>query len=206
MNLDEQYKKIAKKRNNIFEQINILSEDEKVKLYLNLKNKNYLLEKELFELYKQRKIEKYKTCKHILVNTICDYDEIEGKTYYYSGCIKCGLDEKVLYLTDRFDSKYNFSSEQQIMYEYRNDLNYLSGNKTDIKCDLELASAIYKKIKESQPNINDIIALKYLKAALFNIKTKQVNNNRKKNRIKRLSLKMDYKWKNISLPNKKELN
>ena len=61
--------------------------------------------------------------------------------------------------------------------------------------DLDLAKAIYSKIKESHPDIDDETARKYFEIALDNIRKIKVNDERKVSRAKRLSLSPKFnKW------------
>lgn len=70
------------------------------------------------------------------------------------------------------------------------------GIKANILCDLDLAKAIYTKIKEAHPNIDDETIVKYLKVALHNIRDTKVSDERKVNRAIRLALKASFnKWK-----------
>ena len=69
------------------------------------------------------------------------------------------------------------------------------GIDSNLLCDLDLAMAIYKKIKEVHPYIDDELAVKYLEASLHKIRNIEVSDERKENRAKRLSLKPDFnKW------------
>ena len=71
----------------------------------------------------------------------------------------------------------------------------INGKRTDEQCNIELAHAMYLKIKETYPNISDETALKYIRAALFNMRTKDTTFERKNSRIKRLSLSYNFnKW------------
>ena len=62
-------------------------------------------------------------------------------------------------------------------------------------CDIDLAQAIYKKIKSNYPNIDDAQAIKFFKVSLKNIRNIKVNDERKVSRAKRLALSPDFaKW------------
>lgn len=73
------------------------------------------------------------------------------------------------------------------MYDYLRK-HHLRGKETNITCDLELAHAIYSKVKEVHPDIADDTALGYFEIALNNIRNTKVSEERKTNRAKRLSL------------------
>lgn len=143
-------------------------------------------------LYSEMKYDEYASCKHILINLT---DAFGRK--FCQGCIKCGLDERVE-LNANFDLD-GFTEEQKVMYRYLKE-HLLSGNVSTISfdiCDLDLARAIYKKIKEAHPDIDDVTATKYFEIALDNIRNIEVSEERKKSRAKRLSLTPDFnKWNN----------
>lgn len=183
--LKEQYKEILQKREKITKQINILKNTDTVKKYFELCNQNDQLTSQSQELYKQLKIQEYKSCNHIWVTTLREHDSYEGRTYKYCGCIKCGLDERLLIQGHNYRQ---FSLEQQIIYNFMKEHTNYNGTYTNISCDLDLAQAIYKKIKKAHPNIDDKTALKYFETSLNDIREIKVNETRKINRAKRLSL------------------
>ncbi len=137
---------------------------------------------EQLSLYRLMKEEEYNSCKHVLVYSRIDDDRHEGRSYKYSGCIKCGLDNSVL-----DSNKDYFSSLEKIMYSSLIE-QHLTGAHTKILCDLDLAQAIYSKIKQAHPNIDDETAIDYFKVALNDIRNIEVSDARQKNRAKRLSL------------------
>lgn len=193
--LKAQYEQIVSARKELTEQINALSVDETVKTYLEAINRNNALAAKQRQLHKQIKTEEYQTCHHIWVNTFHFYDSYEGRGYNYSGCVKCGLDRKVFYLKEKYRDLDLLTEEERIMYDFIKSNGCQGGTKTDLSCDLDLAKAIYKKIKEACPNINDQTAIKYLEVALEDIRNNKVSDERKENRAKRLSLKPDFnKW------------
>ena len=74
------------------------------------------------------------------------------------------------------------------MYDFMYGGVYRSGIDTKMFCDLDLAKAIYSKIREAHPNIDDETARKYFEIALDNIRNIKVTEERKANRAKRLLL------------------
>lgn len=184
----EKYDEIAKKRNKIIEELNLLEENETVKRYLSLNQENTKLFNEQRVLYKDIKEEEYSSCKHILVYSKVNYDRYEGRSNRRCGCIKCGLDNSVL------DCRYEefLSYDDRIMYDYLIDGNYLKGIETNISCDLSLAVAIYQKIKGHYPDIDDDTAIKYFMVALNDIREIEVNEERKASRVKRLGLNPNF--------------
>ena len=191
--LKEQYDKIVTERKELIEQINALADDKTVKKYFELRSQNDKLSNQQRDLYKQIKIEEYSSCNHIWVDTLHDYDSWEGRSYNYCGCIKCGLDKRVL-----MESYHNLAwltLDQRIMYNILRNHSYRAGIDTNLLCDLDLAKAIYSKIKEVHPDIDDETAIKYFKVALHNIRDIRVSEERKVSRAKRLLLKPDFnKW------------
>lgn len=173
---DDGYNEIIEIRKRIKKEIKLLEEDKKVRRYLELKKMlNYSLNNEQYDL-----------CRHVLV-----YSKVYDDDIKRCGCIKCGLDESVL-----DENRDELSLNNKIMYDYlKNHHSRIDGIKTGNKCDLSLAQAIYFKLKEVYPNINDLKAIKYFEIALDNIRNIDVSNERKISRAKRLALKPSFnKW------------
>lgn len=191
-NLKKQYNEISVKRETIIKQINKLKNNEIVKKYFDLCSCNEKLIIQQNELEKQIKFRKYSSCNHILVTTLREYDDLECRSYDYQGCIKCGLDTSILLLNCNL--KY-LTSEQRIMYDYMKDCEYFNGIDTELLCDLDLAKAIYSRIKEVHPDIDDETATKYFEISLNDIRNIKVSEERKISRAKRLSLNTIFnKW------------
>lgn len=187
-NLKEQYDEIVTERKKIIDQINFLVNDEKVKKYLELCNRNMDLKRLQKKIYKQVKVDEYSLCNHIFVNILCEYDMVEGRSNNYCGCIKCGLDQRVFSLMNLYGKVDLLTFDQQIMYSFMKNRSYINGIDTKVSCDLELAKAIYSRIKEVHPDIDDETARKYFEIALNDIRRIKVNNERKASRIRRLKL------------------
>ena len=105
------------------------------------------------------------------------------------------MDRRVFHLIENSQSLEELTLDQKIMYDFM--MNHFSNRGIDSKllCDLDLAKAIYAKIKEVHPDIDDKTAIRYLKVALHNIRDTKVNDERKASRAKRLSLKSSFnKW------------
>lgn len=183
--LIKQYKELKEQIEGNNWQIELLEKTDLIKRYIRLiKEKNNLI-KEQYKLYEQIKTNEYETCNHIL---ICDYSEFYSNniTYYFSGCIKCGLENSVLRRPIN-----SLNQTQKIMYNYLQN-HHLVGIELDLISDLKLARAIYKKIKQNYPNISDELATKYFEIALDNIINIKVSRERKVSRAKRLSLEPNY--------------
>lgn len=193
VDLNKQYDEVAKQRSEIIKEMKELEETDILKKYFDLKKQNEELFSEQVMLYRNKKMDEYSACNHILVYSKIDYDRYEGRTYKSCGCIKCGLDNSVL------DEEHDYlSGTQKIMYDYLKN-NYLSsdygGVHTEILCDMDLAQAIYAKIKEANPFIDDDTAIKYFRYAIECIRNIKVSDERKESRAKRLTLQPDFnKW------------
>ena len=191
--LKEKYDKITEERRKIIEEIKELEKDNNVKKYLESTKKNTELFEEQMLVYQNLKMEEYESCEHLMICTRIDYDRIEGRSNRYYGCIKCKLDTSVSELRAS-DLKY-FSLDKKVMYNYldKSNIHYHIINDNEITCDLDLAHAIYTKIKENNPDIDDKTIVEYLKYALNDIRNTKVSEERKNNRIKRLSLNDGFK-------------
>ena len=99
----EQYEYITSKREKIIEEINKLEENEIVKRYFELCSESEDLEYKQKDLYKKMKNKEYASCKHIWVTTLREYNRHRRHPSDYYGCIKCGLNERVIYLMELFN-------------------------------------------------------------------------------------------------------
>ncbi len=197
-NLKEEYNHIIEQRRNVVAEMQLLGKIEEVKRYLELEKQNQSLYDQQLRLYRDVKMQEYSSCNHILVYSQIDYDRYEGRTHTSCGCIKCGLDNSVLN-----GSRDWLTGTQKIMYDYLKK-NYLSSNfggiQTEVICDIDLAQAIYDKIKSVHPDIDDETAVSYFEIALDHIRNIKVSDERKANRAKRLSLDSSFQaWDSKSV-------
>lgn len=194
-NFKEQYDKVLAEKKEVMHQIEELEKDEKLIKYIELKGHNDELIEQQQELYIPMKNEEYASCNHIWVTTSHAYDGFEGRSQNCYGCIKCGLDSNLSFkMLSSFECKLPL--DKRIMKDYftRNH-NWYRGINTHKLCDLDLGMAIYSKIKEKHPDIDDETATKYFKIALDNIRNIKVSDERKEGRAKRLSLTPKFnKW------------
>lgn len=139
--------------------------------------------------YKESRCEEFDNCKHLLITTLI---KPEGDTHF-RGCIKCGLDESAITRIGLPE----LSDEDKIMYDYLtgdgifsfdSDEGNVDFDRSDVLCHLPVAKAIYKKIKDKKPELDDITAFIYFERALAHIRMHEVNIDRENSRIKRLSL------------------
>ena len=189
--IENDYKLVCEERERILSEMKKLEQEEIVKKYIELENQERALLKDQKELYKAMKKIEYSECNHVLVCTKVDFDNVDGRTYKYCGCIKCGLDESVF-------SKNNKTSNLkiEIKKEYLKKNGYfIRGRKLNVSCDLLLAQSIFNKINEVHPSIEENLAIKYFEIALDNIRKIEVNKVRRQSRARRLSLRHNFdKW------------
>lgn len=186
--IKKEYDSVTKERQEVLDELQSLKGNEIVKRYLELISNNEKLIKKQKMLYTEMKTNEYKNCEHISIISRIERDRYEGRSYKYSGCIKCGLNEAVLVSDGKF-----LSLENKIIYDYIMKYNMGHGVYLDVVCDLNLAKAIYSKIKERHPEIDDETAIKYFEIALDHIRHIKVSEERKENRVKRLKLNPNFK-------------
>lgn len=187
-NYKKEYKKITEELNEIQTMISYLEKNNDIiKKYIDLRKNAQTLRNIQKRLFKIIKTDEFDNCNHVLVYTKSSKDE-RGRICKKCGCIKCGLDETLL---DK-DSELTFKEEIIQEYLKKNFLYGIRGKQTDISCDLSLGKAIYSRIKEENPLADDELILKYFRRSLGYIREVKVNDSRKINRAKRLSLKPDF--------------
>ena len=149
----------------------------------------------------------YENCDHLWGISMDEYGE------YDYVCVKCGLNYKSLRLTNR-GKEDNLSFDERVMASVLKDQSFVNSADINLVCDKDLAMALYKKIKEHHPDIDDMTAIKYLKAALYNIRNIKVNNffdrlkftssydleGRFKNEESRNLMLSNLKWINTNYP------
>ncbi len=177
--LKSEYKKILSKRKKVAEQIASLRKNDSVKKYLRLCKRDVELSKEEIDLYKKIKFDEYYFCDHMWVYVLHEYDSVEGRSYNYCGCVKCGLDERVFHLTEN-NSKLTL--DQEIMLEYLKKHIYERGIYIDIESEFDLARQVYLEVKESHPNISDDELEEYFRRRLV---YRMINDGIKENKEKR---------------------
>lgn len=180
------YEEMLSEMKKINSRLEELMEDKQVQEYLTLDDQRLKLESELSELYTVMKKEEFSKCSHIWIPVSKNVDYYEGRSDIDYGCMKCGLDQRVL------SASYPefLSVDDKIMYNYLYQHYAIhQGIKSHTLCDLDLAHAMYSKIVEYHPEIDDVTALKYFEIALDNMRNIRVTDDRKESRVKRLMLK-----------------
>lgn len=180
------YEEMLSEMKKINSRLEELMEDKQVQEYLALDGRRIELEPELLSLHTDMKKEEFSKCSHIWIPVSKNVDYYEGRSDIDYGCMKCGLDQRVL------SASYPefLSVDDKIMYNYlRQHYAIHQGIKSHTLCDLDLARSMYSKIIEYHPDIDDITALKYFEIALDNMRNIRVIDDRKESRVKRLMLK-----------------
>lgn len=190
-NINKEYNDTVTKRNEVKRELFELEDNEIVKRYLELVDENEELEEQEKELYIELKKEEYISCKHLTVYSKMYHDCYEHRTYKNCACMKCGLDSTVL----DYDKVFLIDEEKAMYDILKNNEDKIFRNKTEVICDINLAKAIYQKIKEKHPGISDKLARKYFEIALDNIRNIKVSDERKESRAKRLNLEPKFnRW------------
>jgi len=190
--LKDEYEGIIEEQKKITAQLEELEKNEVVIKYRELSHRLVQIDKAREEAYKKMKYEEYSSCSHISVNTYIERDRMEGRVYIYRGCIKCGLDRRILAQADNGRDIKWMPLYYQVMYNFLQEHGYYNGIDTHITCDINLARAIYQKIKEAHPNIDDETARKYFEIALENIREHKASIEQQQKRAKRLSLASNF--------------
>ena len=130
----------------------------------------------------------YENCNHLWAISMDEYEE------YDCFCVKCGLNYKSLRLTNR-GKEDSLSFDERVMASVLKGQSFVNDADINIVCDIELAMALYKKIREYHPDIDDKTVIKYFEIALDDIRNTKVSDKRKKSRAKRLGLSKDFnRW------------
>lgn len=180
------YEEMLSEMKKINSRLEELMEDKQVQEYLALDGRRMELEPEILNLHTDMKKEEFSKCSHIWIPVSKNVDYYEGRSDIDYGCMKCGLDQRVL------SASYPefLSVDDKIMYNYlRQHYAIHQGIKSHTLCDLDLARSMYSKIVEYHPEIDDVTALKYFEIALDNMRNIRVTDDRKESRVKRLMLK-----------------
>ena len=191
-------KEIESKRRKVLKKLEKLEDNEIVKQFkeLELLNKNLLSEK--YGIERQARLEEYEECDHKLVVTKIVYgrNNVPHKRY---GCMKCGLDDSLL---DEYDLIPAYTRDMnEFIRRHKISWDYAIRNKnTDIICDIDLARALYAKIKEEFPDADDERTLIIFTTALDSIRKLDISQKDKEERAKVLGLYPSFKrWSEESV-------
>lgn len=110
--------------------------------------------------YKEACFQIYDNCDHFVIITDDDYDSWEGRHNYSHGCIKCGLNSRVL-----GSCGYDYDSEGSVMYDYLiHGRGFAGAYRSKLRFDIDnrsyyggfvLAKNLYEEIIENNPDITN---------------------------------------------------
>lgn len=187
-NLTQQYNDALERRNEVITQLQELEENPFVQKYIRLWKENNTLVSSMENLYNSMKLEEYETCNHVGVLCKEYFDTYGGRTYGTYGCIKCGLNQAMASGERLYETR-----DEIAMIQYFKKHRYMDFEEIeDVACDLELATAITRKIREAHPDISDEDLVKYFKKTLKNIRKTNASEAIKKSRIQKLSLRPNF--------------
>lgn len=172
----------------LLEEIEIMKKEDSVVKYCHLLEKRESLDEKIRTIYIQKKLQEYNSCNHLWV-------EMPGEEHspiYVNavGCVKCGIDTGIR----RRKKMEDMNLEEQAIMEYSKVGINRSFDFVNVVCDLNLGRAIFNKINEQYPGLDNRTLAQYFVTALKDIRNIKVNEERQKNRAKRLGL--DKKFKN----------
>lgn len=126
----------------------------------------------------------YDNCDHFIVLSDDNYDSLEGRHNYSYGCVKCGLNTRVLGelgydydLPGNVMQKY-FSSGRHLTCKYKSDLRIDVG-RYSYYGGFKLAQKFYRDILYKYPNIDDDDLDKALKGKFYKVSREDIKNKGK---------------------------
>lgn len=148
-----------------------LRENEIVKRFIGLSNKESNIKYNLKRLSLDIEVEKMKSCNHLFIIGYEDsyFDGHKTVTDRYPYCVKCGLDAKYID-RDTFNYKFLTPLEQEMANVYRS-----HGNGTYWRhyCNPTIASKIYSELKNGLPNLSDEELFEHFKVSITNYENKE---------------------------------
>lgn len=194
--LELTYQKVRAQRRNVIRMLQDKQEENVQKLLEQENNKLYQQELELQKRISHEVEKVYSSCDHIWADSLItdDGDYHRYNSRVYCGCIRCGLDQSVLHEVS-ISGMDSLCFREKIMYDFmKKKSSYLVRKTADVPCDFELGKAIYQRIREYYPDLDDETVRKYFEISLDDIMNIPVSDERKEKRAKRLSLDSNYKW------------
>lgn len=182
---------LLKEYNKLLEEIEIMKKDDSVVKYCCLQEKCKALDEQFRTIYIQKKLQEYNSCNHLWIEMPSE----EYSPIYVNavGCIKCGVDTGIRKKKKKME---DMSLEEQAILEYSKVGINRSLDFVDVVCDLNLGRAIFNKINEQYPCLDNRTLAQYFVTALQDIRNIKVNEERQKSRVKRMGLSKDFKsWK-----------
>ena len=150
--LKKEYDEVTKERGEVAESIKKLKTYKSVIKYLKLCKRANELSSKQTELYDKMLVKRYSECNHIVVMSSVEHDYMEGRSYRYYGCIKCGLDSTVA--NRGYGLNYEEDRMLKVMNKYKVYGAY-TGINTGIACELSDGKALYQEIIEKNKDLTD---------------------------------------------------
>lgn len=173
-NIEEMKERLENLKNEYLEivkELGPLRENEIVKRFIGLSNKESNIKYNLKRLSLDIEVEKMKSCNHLFIIGYEDsyFDGHKTVTDRYPYCVKCGLDAKYID-RDTFNYKFLTPLEQEMVNVYRS-----HGNGTYWRhyCDPTIASKIYSELKNGLPNLSDEELFEHFKVSITNHENKE---------------------------------
>lgn len=173
-NIEEMKERLENLKNEYLEivkELEPLRENEIVKRFIELSNKESNIKYQLKRLSLEIEREKIKSCNHLFIIGYEDsyFDGHKMVTDRYPYCVKCGLDSKFID-QDTFRYKLLTPLEQEMANLYRT-----HGNGTYWRhyCDPTIARKIYSDLKNALPNLSDEELLEHFKVSITNYENKE---------------------------------
>ena len=149
--LNKEYEKVLKEQEQNLGYIKVLKELRSVQRYLELCDKQSELNKQADDLYEKILLKRYANCEHVLVLSDVEHDYMEGRSYPYYGCVKCGFDSAVAHRgwgKDKEEKKMLQIMEKHKVYR-------VYGTYTDVACKVSVGKELWDEIKNKNPDLSD---------------------------------------------------
>ena len=199
--LENQKQEVLNAIDKTFDQIEEMKKSEVIQEFLKLRKKVKKLRSEAESIEDDIYIEKILNCDHIFANTKLNKstDIVNGRLEYTISssqlcCIKCGLNWKwrttkqleKMYINSSFAKDKIKAYKGMVARTVEKNNNLISLNPEQY-LSYDLAKAIYERIIECNPGIDDTTAKVYFECAQKNILTKDMPMEKHKDRVRRLN-------------------
>ena len=151
----DNYNELVSQDKKIMKYIKALEENEEVKQYKKLLKKHEDLLKSIKYAYNGILKEKYINCNHVWAGLDEKTLKKDGNSQNYCICVKCGLDNSVVYKKAKCDSAIVLSDTEKLMYEVLKSGEHKKGIYINVSSNRDLIKAVYDYLKASCPNMSD---------------------------------------------------
>ena len=102
-------------------------------------------------MYEKILLKRYANCEHVLVLSDVEHDYMEGRSYPYYGCVKCGFDSAVAH------RGWGKNKEEEKMLELmeKHKVYRVYGTYTDVACKVSVGKELWDEIKDKNPDLSD---------------------------------------------------